>query len=156
MVTLDPAETYYTGSLSPKWTGYFFTDAKEMEPITDVRWALSRPCGNLNGEYMLRYNSINPIYSNYESFCKFSWDDGSKYHTLYHETNFKSDELSVYTDNKLIQDIQDAVPAYNSNELKKNSFVLMYKTYSKWSAKCQEKYSTLDVVEKTESISKAT
>lgn len=115
MVSLDPAEAFQLKTLSPLWTGYYSSNAKEMEPISDLRWALSKPCGNLYGEYMLRYNQIDPIYSNYESYCKFSWVDGSKYHTSYHETNFKSDELSVYTDNKLIQDISEAVPAFNNN-----------------------------------------
>ena len=80
--------------------------------------------------------SIDSVFSNKISTCKFKWDNVGMEHSLFFETFYKLDEYSVYTENKLLTDIINKIPNFNSAELLKNNYKLFYKTFALWKVLC--------------------
>lgn len=54
---------------------------------------------------MKRDNEVHELYKNFSEDCGYM-QDNSKEHTLFQPTSFSDEELDVYADNNILDDIQ--------------------------------------------------
>ncbi|TNV79809.1 hypothetical protein FGO68_gene15453 [Halteria grandinella] len=115
-------------------------------PLVTIEFRLSRPCGLLRDSYVNRNKEIDEYYNVQQ--CNFQYN-GSHEHVLYYPTKFKEVEYKVYKQNDYLGRIDDMVPNFKAKNLFNNSYSLYYRPYSNWSPKCQAKYSTKTINEKS-------
>jgi hypothetical protein len=78
------------------WGAYLIKDNALNDPLVDLRYALSKPCGNLANKYSQRTVPISPIYSSYYDTCTYDDETTKKEHSLFSLTTFSDVELNVY------------------------------------------------------------
>jgi hypothetical protein len=78
------------------------TNNRTNSPIAKVEYRLSRPCGNLNKNYVQRVININAMYKS-PNDCTFTdFDESTIEHSLFYDTLFGDSELNVYSMNGLL------------------------------------------------------
>ena len=94
--------------------------------------AISKPCGYLNDDYLIRNVTIPQIYDAQNGDCKYTNADSTHFHTLFSPTSFSDTEYNVYNENGMLGNIQSHVFNYDSSYFYKNNYSLYYKPFSLW------------------------
>jgi hypothetical protein len=63
-----------------------------INPISGIIYAISRPCSNLNKDYVARPNQINAVFVDTQWDCTFNKDDNPE-HSLFYPTNYEQSEF---------------------------------------------------------------
>ena len=111
------------------------TNNEGNNPIVRLYYGLSRPCINVNKQFMNRSSPIPLIYRTENNDCDMYYET---MHSEYKVTGLSINEGAVYKDNKYYDDLERVVPRFKAEDLELNQYTLYQKPYALWSIKCQK------------------
>ena len=70
------------------WTAMLANNNQTNSPMVDLYFGISRPCGNMNQQYMYRQNYSHPLLADDKSDCEYASSKGSPEHSLFYSSGY--------------------------------------------------------------------